>query len=170
MFIGLNPSFSERGFRTILADTPYDYIVPAEFLHWRNKSKFDVATAAAIERIAKDKHPYFAKFKDISEYVRVAWEHIDLFFYRATSQRNFKPVVMDGDELNNIGREQLKMAKSLVVAVRPQMIVVANAFAAGIFQAEFKADFDEAMGCLCCFRRNWRNASCELVYYRRFIS
>lgn len=148
LFIGLNPSFSERGFRTILGDTPYANTLPREFFHWRNRSKFDMATAIAIESIAKKKYRFFGKFRELSEYVEVPWEHIDLFFYRQTSQNRFKPIVFKDDHrLNKFGSEQLELSKTLIEAVKPQIIVVANALAARIFQKEYNPKFDEEIGC-----------------------
>jgi len=147
LFIGLNPSFSERGFRTILADTPYASISPREFFHWQNRSKFDMATAIAIENVAKKKYRFFAKFRDLSDYVEVPWEHIDLFFYRQTSQNEFKSIVLQNDRVNEFGSKQLELSKILIEAVRPQIIVVANALAAQIFQTEFDPKFDEELGC-----------------------
>ena len=147
LFIGLNPSFSDKGFRTILADTPYASISPREFFHWRNRSKFDMTTAIAIEKSAKKKYRFFAKFRDISDYVEVPWEHIDLFFYRQTSQNKFRPIVLKKDGINEFGGKQLVLSKTLIEAVRPQIIVVANALAAQIFQKEFDPKFDEELGC-----------------------
>lgn len=147
LFIGLNPSFSDRGFRTILADTPYTNVSPRKFFHWRNRSKFDIATAIAIESVAKKKYRFFAKFRDISDYMEVPWEHIDLFFYRQTSQKEFKPIVLQKDRVNEFGGKQLELSKSLIEAARPQIIVVANALAAQVFQKEFDPKFDEELGC-----------------------
>lgn len=147
LFIGLNPSFSDKGFRTILAETPYTSISLREFFHWRNRSKFDIATATAIESAARKKYGFFAKFRDLSDYVKVPWEHIDLFFYRQTSQNKFKPIVLKNDKVNEFGSRQLELSKILIKAVRPQIIVVANALAAQIFQKEFDPKFDEELGC-----------------------
>jgi hypothetical protein len=130
-----------------LADTPFANISPREFFHWRNRSKFDIAIATAIESAARKKYGFFGKFRDISDYVEVPWEHIDLFFYRQTSQNQFKPIVLKNDRVNEFGGKQLELSKILMEAVRPQIIVVANALAAQIFQTEFDPEFDEELGC-----------------------
>ena len=147
LFIGLNPSFSDRGFRTILTDTPYASISPREFFQWRNRSEFDMTTAIAIESVAKKKYRFFAKFRDISNNLEVPWEHVDLFFNRMTSQNEFKSIILQNDKINKFGGQQLELSMMLIKAVRPQIIVVANALAAQILQKELDLKFDEELGC-----------------------
>ena len=67
LFIGNNPSFSVEGFRRFLKDTHLAHIDPHEFFHWKNRIKLDVSIAIQIERFAKDRYPYFNKFRDISK-------------------------------------------------------------------------------------------------------
>lgn len=147
LFIGLNPSFSDTGFRTILADTPYISISSREFFHWRNRSKFDIATAIAIESVGRIKYCFFAKFIEISDYMQIPWEHIDLFFYRETNQNKFKRFILKNDGITEFGSKQLELSKILIKEARPQIIVVANALASKIFKEEFDLKFDEELGC-----------------------
>jgi hypothetical protein len=146
LFVSLNPSFSQEGFRAILRDTQYSQISPVDFFHWRNRARFDLGTAQAIEVLAKNKYAFFGKFKDIARYVAVDWEHIDLFFNRQTNQDAFKQAVYDDDILSEFGRRQLELSKGLVVEACPRVIVVANAFASRVFAEEFNAEFDEEHG------------------------
>ena len=146
LFVGLNPSFSEQGFRRILKDTPYADIKAVDFFHWRNRSSFDLQTAAKIETIARDKYQFFDKFKSIARHIGLKWEHVDLFFYRENDQKNLKRRVYGKGGPNDFGRAQLELSKALIVDVKPKVIIVANAFAAGIFHAEFGAEFDEETG------------------------
>lgn len=147
LFIGLNPSFSDRGFLTILADTPYANSSPREFYHWRNRSSFDLVKAIAIEGEARKKHPFFAKFQEFSNYMGIPWEHIDLFFYRRTKQNEFRSVIYKNDKVTEFSLKQLELSKTLIQAAKPQIIVVANALAAQIFEKEFEPRFDEELGC-----------------------
>jgi hypothetical protein len=146
LFVGLNPSFSQKGFQIVLKDTPYSHINPGYFFHWHNRVMFDLETAQEIERLAKKRHPYFAKFEKIAEYTGMDWEHVDLFFFRETSQKILKTRVYGVDGINEFGRSQLKLSREIIEETHPKMIVVANAFASKIFSEEFKAQFDEEQG------------------------
>lgn len=146
LFIGLNPSFSLQGFRSILKDTPYSHINPVDFFHWRNYASFKIEIAQDIERLAKIKYPYFAKFKEIAKYTKTDWEHVDLFFYRQTRQTTFKIVVYSGLDVNEFGRSQLQLSRELIIGTCPKIIVVANAFASKVFSKEFNTQFSEEHG------------------------
>lgn len=149
LFIGLNPSFSDRGFSTILAKSAYPNISPREFYDWKNRSKFNLVIAIEIEKIAKDIYSYFKKFKDIAGDLNLEWEHIDLFFYRETNQGQLKKVILNKDGMNEFGRKQLELSKKLLEAIKPKIIVVVNAFASNVFYNEYnlKRNFDEELGC-----------------------
>jgi hypothetical protein len=149
LFIGLNPSFSDRGFRTILADTKHVDLSPEKFYNWRNRSKFNFKTALEIEELAKTKHSYFKKFIEISNDLQLDWEHIDLFYYRDTNQNKLKEVILDRNNLNDFGRKQLRLTKDLLFEIKPKIVVVANAFASGLFENELNlnVEFDEYFGC-----------------------
>jgi hypothetical protein len=147
LFVGLNPSFSLKGFRIILKDTPYLHLNPEEFFHWRNRAKFDLETAQTIEALARSKYTFFDKFRDIARYTATEWEHIDLFFYRQTGQNDFKRRIYSAGVLSEFARKQLELSKGLIVEVCPKAIVVANAHASKLFSQEFKTKFDEEQGC-----------------------
>ena len=146
LFVGMNPSFSQKRFQEILKDTPHSRIDLAEFYHWRNRAGFDLEKAQAIEAIAKSKYPFFAQFKRIAEYASADWEHIDLFFYRHTNQNDFKRMVYTGNSLNEFGSSQLELSKELLIEARPQAIVVANASASDVFRAKLGTRFDDKLG------------------------
>jgi len=146
LFVSLNPSFSLKGFRTIMKDTPYSYLNPKEFFHWRNREKFDLETAQAIEALARCRYAFFEKFRDIASYTAMEWEHIDLFFYRQTGQNDFKRQIYSAGGLSEFGRKQLELSKELIVKACPKAIVVANAHASELFIQEFKPKFDEEQG------------------------
>lgn len=146
LFIGNNPSFSPDGFRRFLADTSLAHIDPHEFFHWKNRRALDLEIAIQIERLAKDRYPYFKKFRDLSAHAEMDWEHIDLFFFRETSQNNFKKRIFNRNGLTDFGTDQLKLSKSLIEEIKPKIIVVVNAFASDLFLNEYNAVFDENEG------------------------
>lgn len=147
LFVGLNPSFSQRGYNSLLRGTAFSHLDPLTFYHWRNRKSFDLDTELAIGQIGKNNYPYFKKFKDIAAYANLEWEHVDLFFYRETSQTQFKKRIYDGKRLTNFGEKQLELSKMLILEAKPRVIVVANAFASSLFQKQFPdVVFDEKYG------------------------
>jgi hypothetical protein len=147
LFVGMNPSFNETRFQNILKDTPHAQIDLAEFYHWRNRARFDLKTAQAIEVIAKSKHLFFAQFKRIAEYASTDWEHLDLFFYRHTNQDHFERMIYSGNRLNEFGSSQLELSKELLIEACPQVVVVANAAASDVFRDQLGTKFDDKLGC-----------------------
>lgn len=147
LFIGLNPSFSQKGYSSLLRHTEFSNLEPSNFYHWRNRKKLDLEIALRVEQIGKENYPYFKKFKDIAAHVKLEWEHIDLFFFRETSQSQFKQRIYAGSNLSEFGRSQLELSKQLILEARPRIIVVANAFASSLFIKQFPdLEFDEKHG------------------------
>jgi hypothetical protein len=146
LFIGLNPSFSQKGFRSILKDSPYSYIKPNNYYHWHNRKEFDPEIAKEIEKLAKRNHSYFNNFWKISDSVKMEWEHIDLFFYRQTKQKDFITRIYTDKVLNSFGKNQLNLSKKLITEANPKVIVVANAHASKMINDEFNATFNEDTG------------------------
>ncbi len=147
LFVGLNPSFSQRGYTSLLRGTAFSNLDPSAFYHWRNRDGFEVEIELAIGQIGKNNYPYFKKFKDIAAHANLEWEHIDLFFYRETSQTQFKKKIYDGRHLTSFGEKQLELSRMLILGAKPKVIVVANAFASSLFQKQFpNVEFDEKHG------------------------
>ncbi len=123
LFIGLNPSFS---------------IGRINFLESCKKSnKLDPDLLIKMEKNVQEKYPYFSKFKIIAKKVGFSsWEHIDLFFYRLTSQKKFKKIIGFNEKkefiFNNFGEEQLKLSLELIKEITPKVIVVVNSFSSDI--------------------------------------
>jgi len=146
LFVGLNPAFNEKWLHTFMKKTPYPNIDPVRFYHWRNRVDFDLKKAQAIELLAREKYPFFAKFREIAKFTSMNWEHVDLFFYRATNQKDFKDKILDNNDLADFIRGQLNLSKKLIYEALPKVIVVANAFASGLFEQEFRIDWDDEKG------------------------
>ena len=148
LFVGINPSFSARGFNSVLKGTEYSGLDVGTFYKYPKSKSFDLAVALEIERLAIKRHAYFKKFKKVSDVVGLDWEHVDLFFIRETNQKNLVRSVFDtGRELSPFGAEQIRLSTKLVEFVQPKGVVVANALASELFKSSFKAEFDSKHGC-----------------------
>ena len=93
----------------------------------------------ALEAAARKSYPYYAPFHRLARQLGLPWEHIDLFFFRETGQKNLLPLVADPEgELNDFGRQQVDLAARLLALAQPRIILVANAFAARVFKTHFR--------------------------------
>src|SRR5690606_2517249 len=90
-------------------------------------------------------HPYFKKFKDISEKVGVGWAHIDLLFVRETNQKVVKEIESKklGEKFIN---EQLDISLTIIENVLPKIIVVNNTYARELLKGRLNCIFDEKIG------------------------
>lgn len=135
LFVGINPSFSARGFNSVLKGTEYSDLDVETFYKYPKSASFDLAVALEIERLAIERHPYFKKFKKVSDVVGLDWEHVDLFFIRETNQKSLVQSVFDkGRKLNSFGEEQIRLSTKLVEFIQPPVVVVANALASELFK------------------------------------
>jgi hypothetical protein len=149
LFIGINPSFSEKGLLRCLKDSKYADLNLTDFYRWNNENEFDLNTAIAIEMLTKTNYPYFRKFQDISEYCGLKWDHIDLFFFRETNQVRAKSIIFKNKsekEFTKFAEQQLALSKQLIENINPKIIVVANALASRIFKNYFECKFDDSLG------------------------
>lgn len=151
LFVGVNPSFSVSGYKSVMKDTEYESLNPGVFFTWKNissNSKY-IDDCIAVERYAKEKYKqYFKRMGDISKAVGLPWYDIDTFLYKETSQKDFVKRIYDKSKLNSFARDQLEIFNEVLESSKPKVIVVANAFASGIIQDEFKdqLSFDEERG------------------------
>lgn len=151
LFVGMNPSFSAKGFTSIYKGSQYETVKQTEFFKWSNVSSHpDIIDQC----IAMDKHAYtnyslyFGKPIEIANKVNLPWDHIDLFLYRETSQTSFMNRIMENGKLNQFALDQLAIFKDALAAVNPKCIVVSNAFGSEIVREYLKADiqWDEKRG------------------------
>ncbi|HLC54035.1 MAG TPA: hypothetical protein VJK07_00205 [Candidatus Nanoarchaeia archaeon] len=153
LFIGINPSFSPKGFRQALKDTEYEGTNPKEFYNFTNLD-FQIGKAIAIENHVRKQHDYFKKFDKISKETGKNWEHIDLFLYRETSQLESNKIINYSTKggkvsMNEFGREQLTLVREEIKLISPKVIVVVNARASEILRTEFlieKLDSSSELG------------------------
>ena len=149
LFIGLNPSYNESLVDKLAGNQNLTELLK----NWHDLNQdeieaiieFDTSVKELDEKGEKTKHPYFQKFKYIVDLINESgnsgklfkWEHIDLFFYRMTSQSKFKQLIFIDKretELNTFAKKQIILSKKLIEFMQPKLIVVANAFASTLFK------------------------------------
>ncbi|MEY8766759.1 MULTISPECIES: hypothetical protein [Francisella] len=148
LFIGINPSYSTKGFRSLLPSLNNPEIKPDNFFKFPNMGNFSTQISLEIESIARNHYPYFKKFEKLSEKLKLEWEHIDLFQLRETNQKLVKEILLKKDnEPNEFANQQLKIALELIEQAKPKAIIVANALASNIFENKFPLDYNKILGC-----------------------
>jgi hypothetical protein len=148
LFVSLNPSFTTRGFKKLLENSPYSTEDVKDALNnWQTSKSLPIVKE--FEKLSKANGSFFNKFREIAKCANIDWEHIDLFFNRRTHQKEFLPYIYKNNdlvELTKIGQCQLELSKNLICEINPITIVVANATASKIFKKEFDATFNDNLG------------------------
>jgi len=143
LFVGMNPSFSARGFKTILQNTEYKDIDPAKFFKWNNISSNPklIDDCIKVENYAYQNYSlYFGRPVEIAKKVGLDWQHIDLFLYKETSQTDFMNRVRSKGVLNEFGIDQIKLFEDILVQIEPRCVVVSNATGSEILREYIKSD------------------------------
>ncbi len=158
LFVGLNPSFTSK------ADNYSSRgCKPKEFYEFKSDHSLEQSNKVMNEEIEGEKqmkirekglseYPYFTKFIRISKDVGLPWEHIDLFFYRETSQNKFKKIIgyeeknKEFTKINNFGEEQLKISLEIIDKIDSKVIVVSNALASKILKKRLNLEWDSERG------------------------
>lgn len=143
VFVGMNPSFSARGFRTILKDTEYADFDMVTFFKWQNISSNPslIDDCIKMENYAYQNYSqYFGRPIEIAKKVGLEWQHIDLFLYKETSQSDFMNRVRSKGKLNEFGMDQIKLFEEILVQIEPRCVVVTNATASEILREYIKDD------------------------------
>jgi hypothetical protein len=148
LFVGFNPSFNEEMFRKYLSGSRYSSLDISDFFLWRSKIESKIESYKEIDKIVGEKHPYFNKVKEIGEEVNLPVEHIDLFFYRKTSQKELQDLLYNKEKLNQFAEKQLSLSFRLIQGTTPEIIVVINAGASEIIRNKFgtRIQFHEEYG------------------------
>jgi hypothetical protein len=140
LFIGINPSFSEKGFKSILKETEYDNVLKDPFGFYSKVENINIEKIAVlkkIEQIARDKYNYFAKFREIAEQIKEfenKWDHIDLLQIRSTNQKKIEKLIREDSKFI---KKQIMLSLELIDYIHPKVIVVENAFVRRILTKEF---------------------------------
>lgn len=139
LFVGINPSFSDIGFKLFLKNSPYELVDYNALFKWRNaRNNSDIIShISAIDHYALDHHTYFPKLRKIAEHVGKPWNHVDIFFYRQTKQSEFEKLVLKKGRLTNFGEAQLHIFMKYLHLTAPKCIVVVNAKASEIIRTSY---------------------------------
>jgi hypothetical protein len=150
VFVGMNPSFSAKGWKRLLRKTEHHLIQPGKLFVWPVPKEFDLERAHEIEALARKHYDFFRYHHSLANALKFDWEHLDLFAYRETSQAKVKALVLkkpNAPELNEFGAAQFSLFVDLLRLARPRAVVVANALAAQIYLQQRTPRFDLAKGC-----------------------
>lgn len=150
LFVGMNPSFSARGFKTIFKGSQYEGL-DSDFFKWSNvsKSEENIERCMDIDKHAYTNYPlYFGRPIEMAKAVNLPWDHIDLFLYRETSQTSFMKRIHEGKKLNKFALDQLEIFRDVLAAVHPKCVVVSNAFGSQIVREYLKdkLEWDDKRG------------------------
>ena len=144
LFVGMNPSFSVKAYKSILRGTPYEQVHDLEsYFSFENYTPEKQAAFSEIHKITKEKYHYFKKFKDLSNHIDCEWEHIDLLYMRDTNQKVVEKLFK---RENLFIRQQLKITIDIINYLTPRIIVVENAFASKILKNELDLKWNNEIG------------------------
>ncbi len=154
LVVGLNPSFSEVGFRSFLRGPEWASFDPMEFYRWRSGPGDYVAKAQRIEEASLQAHAYFRPFEAFAASVGRPWQHLDLLAVRETSDKvalewvgcaeKREPIL---PSLNAFGRAQVEVSVRAIGLIQPECLIVPNVTAARILVETLRATFDDERGC-----------------------
>lgn len=138
LFIGLNPSFSEKAWKCQDAiDDPLKFYAYGGTTYCLEKD-------LKYEKWARENYPYFEQFRKIAMRFERKWEHIDLFFVRCTSQKELK-AKLSKPSTTPFVEKQLEQSKELIINSEPLVIVVANAEASDRYKELFKKELETSI-------------------------
>lgn len=145
LFIGINPGYRIEQFKSCLKGTRYEHFNMDEIHSFINIGKYRDVIIDIYQETRK--LPFFHKFDDISKYVGIPCDQIDLFYVRQTNQNTFKQQYIPNNELTDFARKQFAISMKLVAALKPLAIVVSNALASDLIQKYIKnIEYDEKLG------------------------
>lgn len=141
LFVGFNPSSDKDD--KIRKEMKKKLKLSEDDLKWkpkrRNIDRYVRDKVCVTKKYMKD-YPYFAKFKDIAEYIDIKWNHIDLFFHKKTRQKDSKDskgkiyTTKKHDKSTEFRQDQLDISLEYIKKINPKIIVVANAEASKIIK------------------------------------
>ena len=138
LFVGLNPSFSLKGFKAILGEDFSEKKIE-ELYSWDKWNNGKIDEILKYERAAKGEngnnkcYSYFTKFKKIAAHAKLEWEHVDLFIDRNTNQNDVRKLIFDKKK-TKFYEDQFILSLSLINDLSPRVIVIANALASHIMR------------------------------------
>lgn len=155
LFVGMNPSFSRRGFEMVFKksnrETKYQHILKDLHGFYLHEEITDAKKKIMIEieGLSKEFHPYFNPMKDIAKELDQAVEHIDLIYLRDTNQKALEDLFDNKAEaIRDFLNKQIEISMKLIADLEPRMIIVCNAFASKKMKVKWdkRLEFDGVLG------------------------
>ena len=146
LFVGINPSFSENGLKRLHKGEDID--IHEFYKYPPAKDEIDIEQHLALEKSASNSYAYYGKFENLADCLKLDWNHLDLLSVRETNQALIRKTLFDN--LRNplpFAESQLRVSEAILRQSQPVAIVVANAFASGLFKKRFELTFDHEAGC-----------------------
>jgi hypothetical protein len=150
LFVGLNPSFNPADMSRLIEQYLRLSIDVYTYFRWVLRREIDMALLAKMDQVSKQHHRYFGRCREMSKFLGIPWEHIDLLFWRETSQAELRHVLFQNWQkraLNEFGQEQLELAMLLLELVMPTCVVVINALASDLYKRHRSLKFSASRGC-----------------------
>lgn len=149
VFVGMNPSFSSKGWRSLVRRSTMPELDPHAFFQWPSPQDFDVRLAHKLEALAHENYPFFAPHRALAQALETSWEHFDIFAYRETEQAKMRTLaLLPGDkiELTDFGLAQFALFEELLQLSRPAAVIVVNALASQVYLTKRSPVFDSSVG------------------------
>jgi hypothetical protein len=151
MFVGMNPSFSSKGWKGLLKHAKRPTLNPHQFFRWPSPRHFDDELAHELEVIAREHYQFFDPHRKLFNQLRRHWDHIDLFAYRETSQKKVQSGLLASANnkdvtLSEFGLAQFNVFWRLLNLAKPCAVVVVNALAARIYVNQRSLEFNHEHG------------------------
>jgi hypothetical protein len=149
VFVGMNPSFSSKGWKSLIRRSTAPELDPHTFFQWPSPQDFDISLAHKLEALAHEHYPFFAPHRALAEALKTTWEHFDIFAYRETEQAKMRTLAMvdRGEiELTEFGKQQFSLFEELLALAKPSAVVVVNALASQVYLKMRRPNFDSNLG------------------------
>lgn len=146
LFIGMNPSFSSKGFKQNLKDTEFRNWSQEdieEFYKWNNITESRIKKFIEFEALSRTNHSYFRRFREISDQVGIKWTHIDLVLIRNTAQKEVETLFGQNDKGLDA---QIQICIQLLQLLDPKIVVVENAFVRKVLMKKLNFQWNESIG------------------------
>lgn len=150
LFIGFNPSFSDKYHKKIFQEIPElqnsSFTYNSLFEWDGDVSEEQHSVLKFYEEYAFKNYSFFQHFKDLSNANN--YSHLDPFIMRHTNQKAAKDLIFKkGIDLNEFGRAQFDLFIITIKKIRPKIIVICNALTSQILSKELfqKNDISSSM-------------------------
>jgi|GEM_PF-2542617 len=149
VFVGLNPSFSSSGWKSLSRRSKTPDLDPHTYFKWPSPPRFDIEISYYLEILAKEHYPFFAPHRALADAMDIAWEHFDIFAYREKEQAKIRTLALSNVNevrLTEFGEAQFRLFEELLLLSKPTAVIVVNALAAQIYLKKRSPEFNPRLG------------------------